>query len=98
MPQFTELPPIHPGVMLKEFLVDKKITAGQFSIRLRVPASQITDIVRGSRSITAITALRLARATGTTPQYWMNLQSQFEIQTVWKEKKEEILKIEPLQD
>lgn len=100
MPQFSGLPPIHPGVMLKEFLDDKNETMSQFALRLRVPSNHITDIVRGTRSVTARTALRIARATGTSPEYWMNLQSQFEIQTILKqkEKKDEILRIEPFPD
>jgi addiction module HigA family antidote len=49
-------------------------------LELRVPATRINDIARGRRSITADTALRLARFFGTTPQFWINLQANYDLE------------------
>jgi addiction module HigA family antidote len=74
------MPPIHPGETLREdFLKPLGLTVNRLSLQLIVPASRINDIVRGRRAITADTALRLARYFGTTPQFWMNLQSNYDL-------------------
>jgi antitoxin HigA-1 len=74
--------PIHPGVTLKEdFLDPLNLSMNQLAIELRVPATRIADIVKCRRSITAETALRLGRYFGTTAQFWMNLQANYEIET-----------------
>lgn len=75
------LAPIHPGVTLKQdFLDSLNMSMNQLAIELRVPATRIADIVKGRRSITAETALRLGRYFGTTAQFWMNLQANYEIE------------------
>ena len=56
------------------------MSASRLGIELRVPATRVNDIVRGKRSITADTALRLARYFGTTPQFWMNLQANYDLE------------------
>ena len=72
--------PIHPGESLREdFLKPLGLTASQLAMELMVPVSRVNDIVRGKRAITADTSLRLARYFGTTPQFWMNLQSNYEL-------------------
>ncbi len=75
-----KLPPIHPGQILREDLQDAGISLNQLARDLRVPMNRISAIVNGKRSITADTALRLARYFGTSAQYWMNLQSTFDLQ------------------
>lgn len=73
--------PIHPGVTLRaDFLEPLGLTPSGLAIRLQVPATRVNDIVRGRRAITADTALRLARYFGTTPQFWMNLQSNYDLE------------------
>jgi len=72
--------PIHPGEILREeFLVPLGMTANALSIELRVPAPRINDVVRERRGITSDTALRLARFFNTTPQFWLNLQTSFDL-------------------
>ena len=74
--------PIHPGEILREeFLLPLGMTAHALAMAIRVPAPRIHDIVREKRSISPETALRLARYFGTTPEFWMNLQSAFDLRT-----------------
>ena len=71
---------IHPGEILREeFLVPLEMSAHALAIDLRVPAPRINDIVRERRAVTPDTALRLARYFGTTAQFWLNLQSTFDL-------------------
>ena len=79
------MPPIHPGETLREdFLKPLGLSANGLAVELLVPATRINDIVRGKRAITADTALRLGRYFGTTPQFWMNLQANYELSpTFW---------------
>ncbi len=66
----------HPGEILhEEFLVPLGMSANALARELRVPPNRITAIVNGTRSVTADTALRLARYFGTTPEFWINLQA-----------------------
>lgn len=75
------MPPIHPGETLREdFLKPLRLTPNRLALELRVPATRINDIVRGRRSITADTALRLARFFGTTPLFWINLQANYDLE------------------
>jgi len=75
------MPPIHPGETLREdFLKPLGLTANRLALELSVPVTRVNDIVRGRRAITADTALRLARYFGTTPQFWMNLQSNYDLE------------------
>jgi addiction module HigA family antidote len=75
------MPPIHPGVTLREdFLQPLGLTANRLAIELRVPSARIGEIVHGRRGITADTALRLARYFGTSPQFWINLQSNYDLE------------------
>ena len=75
------MPPLHPGETLREdFLQPLGLSANRLAIELQVPVTRVNDIVRGKRAITADTALRLARYFGTTPQFWMNLQSNYDLE------------------
>ena len=70
----------HPGKILnEEFLKPMGITQHALSIALRVPPNRVTAIVHGERAITADTALRLARYFGTSPEFWINLQSMHDL-------------------
>jgi antitoxin HigA-1 len=77
-----KMPPIHPGEILQEeFLEPMGISQYRLAKGIKVSARRINEIVQGKRSITAGTALRLARFFGTTAQFWLNLQSHFDLET-----------------
>lgn len=78
-PRRKRLEPIHPGQILSEDLEDAGVSLNQLARCLRVPMNRISAIVNGKRSITAGTALRLARYFGTSPAYWMNLQIAYDL-------------------
>ena len=71
--------PIHPGEILREELDDLGLSASALSKALDVPVNRVTLILREQRSVTADTALRLARYFGTTPELWLNLQKTWEL-------------------
>jgi addiction module HigA family antidote len=76
-----DIPPIHPGEILKaEFLEPLDLSVNALSRAIGVPRTRLNDIVLGRRGITADTALRLARYFGVSAQFWMNLQSHYEIE------------------
>jgi addiction module HigA family antidote len=76
-----KLPPIHPGeILLEEFLKPMGISQYRLSKDISVPPRRINEIVHGKRSITAGTALRLARYFGTSERFWMNLQSRYDLE------------------
>jgi addiction module HigA family antidote len=75
------LNPIHPGeILLTDFLRPLKISQYRLAKDLHVPLRRINEIVLGRRGISADTALRLARYFNTTPQFWLNLQSHYELE------------------
>jgi len=85
--------PVHPGEILREdFLPDYALTAGSLAKALHVPRDRIEKLVREKRAITADTAMRLARYFDTTPQFWLNLQANFDLASV---PEDEIKSIEP---
>lgn len=89
--------PIHPGEILREeFLLPLDMSANRLAHALDVPANRVTEIVAERRSVTADTALRLARAFGTTASFWLNLQNAFELRTAERESGPSIRKIKPL--
>jgi len=75
------LPPVHPGEILKETLHDLGISMNRLSKEIHVPANRISSIIAGQRVITGETALRLARYLGTTPEYWLNMQARYDLET-----------------
>src|ERR1700761_6418306 len=76
-----KLPPIHPGEILREeFLVPLGISQYRLAKDTSVPPRRINEIVRGTRGITADTALRLARHFGTTERFWLNLQAHYDLE------------------
>ncbi len=75
-----KLSPIHPGeVLLEEFIKPMNLSQNRLAINISVDARRINEIVLGRRSITADTALRLARFFGNSPQFWMGLQTQYDL-------------------
>jgi len=70
---------VHPGEILADELQELGITPTGLARQLAVPPNRITQIIQGKRSITGDTALRLAHWFGTDPQFWLNLQSSYEI-------------------
>jgi addiction module HigA family antidote len=70
---------IHPGEHLAEELDELRMSAAELARRLNVPTNRITEIINGRRAITGDTALRLAHFFGTTAEFWLNLQSLYEI-------------------
>jgi addiction module HigA family antidote len=76
-----KLAPIHPGeILLEEFLEPMGISQYRVSKDISVPPRRINEIVHGKRAISANTALRLAKYFGTTPQFWINLQSRYDLE------------------
>ena len=75
-----KLHPIHPGeVLLEEFLKPMELSQNRLAIDIGVDARRINEIVLGTRSITADTALRMSRYFGNSPQFWLGLQAQFDL-------------------
>lgn len=86
-----KLPPIHPGeILLEEFLKPMGISQYRLAKSINVPPRRINEIVHGQRSISADTALRLARYFGTSERFWMNLQVRFDLE-VEKDRLGEVL-------
>ena len=76
-----KMPPVHPGeILLEEYLIPLGISQNKLGRDLGVPAQRINEIVRGLRAITVDTALRLARYFNTSPQFWLNLQSHYDLE------------------
>jgi len=77
-----DFPPVHPGeILLEEFLKPMGISQYRLAESIRVPARRINEIVLEKRGITADTALRLSRFFGNSAQFWMNLQTRFELES-----------------
>ena len=76
-----KLPPIHPGeILLEEFLTPLSVSQYRLAKETSVPPRRINEIVHGSRSISADTALRLARYFGTSERFWLNLQARYDLE------------------
>ena len=71
--------PIHPGEVLADKLAELNITPTELARQIAVPANRLSQIIRGKRSITGDTALRLGHWFGTSPQFWLNLQAAYGI-------------------
>ena len=91
------LPAVHPGEILSElYLAPLDMSAGALAKRLGVPRTRIERVVTRDTAISSDTALRLARFFGTTPQYWMNLQTNYDLKVQAQAAEAEIDKIEPM--
>ncbi len=72
-------PPLHPGQVLADELKDVGVSPTELARQIQVPPNRLSEIIRARRSITGDTALRLSHWFGTTPQFWMNLQSAYDL-------------------
>jgi addiction module HigA family antidote len=70
---------VHPGLVLKDELEELGVTPTEFARQIAVPPNRVSQIIGGKRSITGDTALRFGHWFGTDPQFWLNLQSQFDL-------------------
>lgn len=92
-----KLAPIHPGeVLLKDFIEGLGITQNKLAVSIGVPPRRINEIVHGKRGISADAALRLAKYFGTSAQFWLNLQMQYELDMAEDRSSREIDAITPL--
>ncbi|SNU02156.1 addiction module antidote protein, HigA family [Ruaniaceae bacterium KH17] len=90
-------PPVHPGeVLMEDFIVDFGITQHRLAIEIDVPPRRINEIVHGKRSITADTALRLGKYFSMDPQFWLNLQTRYDLELAADRAAEQIDAITPL--
>ncbi len=86
-----DMPPIaHPGRLLKRELQARGLSANRLALDLGVPSGRVTDILNGRRSITADTAVRLGRYFGNGPRFWLDLQGQYDIALVERDRGKEI--------
>lgn len=85
------MPPIsHPGRLLKRELAARNLSANRLALDIGVPSGRITDILNERRSISADTAVRLGRYFDNSPQFWLDLQAQYDIAVVERDRGEEI--------
>jgi antitoxin HigA-1 len=94
-----KLKPVHPGEILGEdFMKPYKLSMNKLALHLRVPVTRIADIVAERRGITPDTALRLGRYFKTTPQFWLNLQTKYDLEITEDERLAEIERdVQPLE-
>lgn len=90
------LPAIHPGEFLREMLDDMAMTQSDFADAIGVSAMRVSHLLRGDRPVTAELALRLGRALSQTPQYWLNLQTTYDLKVAQVEMKDSLLAVRAL--
>ena len=90
--------PIHPGVHLADELEELGMSAAELSRQIDVPVNRITAIINGQRGVTADTALRLGHWFGTSPEFWLNLQSLYELRIARQEVGDRVKKLPTLTD
>jgi antitoxin HigA-1 len=88
--------PIHPGKHLAEELTELNISAAELSRQIDVPVNRITAIINGQRGVTADTALRLGHWFGTSPEFWLNLQTLYELRLARDEVGDRVKKLPTL--
>lgn len=88
--------PVPPGEVLQEQLEELNMSASKLAAHLDVPTNRITEILNGERALTADTALRLSKFFGTTPEFWMALQSKYELRKAELEAARPLAKVIPL--
>ncbi|HEU0187466.1 MAG TPA: HigA family addiction module antitoxin [Gallionellaceae bacterium] len=90
------LPPIHPGEFLRETLEELNLTQAAFAAAIGVSPMRVSHLLRGDRPVTAEMALRLGRALGQSPQYWLNLQTTYDLKIAGAEMKTSLRAIREL--
>jgi addiction module HigA family antidote len=92
------LAPVHPGeILLEEFIKPYGLTAGRAATRLHIARPRIEKLVRGQTPVTVDTALRLERLFGATAQFWLNLQTRYDLETAKRTLTPDIASIERLE-
>jgi addiction module HigA family antidote len=92
----NRIPNINPGeILLEEFLKPMGITAYRLSKGTKIDQTRISQIIKGKRSISVDTALRFAKFFGNSPEFWINIQSHFEIEEKRRDMEKELKKIKP---
>jgi addiction module HigA family antidote len=86
-------PAIHPGEILAEELEELSVTSTELARQLKVPANRITQIVQGKRAVSGDTALRLGHWFGTSAQFWLNIQSAYDIRVAAQQAGAEIARL-----
>ena len=90
------LPPIHPGVFLKEIFDELGITQNAFAQAIGVSPMRVSHVIKGTRPVTAELALLFGKAFGQSPNYWMNLQTSFDLKTAEKALMQKVRQVQPL--
>lgn len=90
------LPAIHPGEFLRETLDELAITQAAFAQAIGVSAMRVSHVLKGDRPVTAELALRLGRALGQTPHYWLNLQTTYDLKIAQIEMKDSLKQVQVL--
>lgn len=90
------LPPIHPGEFLRETLDELGLTQAAFADAIGISPLRVSHVLRGDRPVTAYLALRLGRALGQTPQYWLNLHTTYDLKRAQAEFKDSLLAVREL--
>jgi antitoxin HigA-1 len=86
-------PPIHPGMILSDELEELNLTATALARHINVPANRVTQIIQGKRAVTGDTALRLGHWFCNSPQFWLNLQSQYDLRIAEAEAGKDVKKL-----
>jgi addiction module HigA family antidote len=87
------LPPIHPGEFLREILDEMGLSQAALAQAIGISPMRVSHVLNGSRPITAELALRLSRAFGQTPQYWLNLQMDYDLKTALTELQDSLARV-----
>lgn len=90
------MPPIHPGEFLQEILEDRGMSRAAFARAIDVSPMRISHVIREERPVTAELALRFGRAFGQSPQFWLNLQSAYDLKIAEREIKDSLRKVRRL--
>ena len=90
------LPPIHPGVFLKEILDELGMSQNTFAQAIGVSPMRISHVVKGSRPVSAELAVLFGKVFGQTPAYWMNLQNSYDLKTAEKNLVQRLRQVQPL--
>ena len=90
------MPAIHPGEFLREALDGLAITQSAFAQAIGVSAMRVSHVLKGDRPVTAELALRLGRALGQTPQYWLNLQTTYDLKMAQIEMRDSLKQVQVL--
>lgn len=92
----TQIKPVHPGAYLNEILVDLEMSARRFANHIGVSPMRISYILRAKRPVTAELAVLFGKALGTSAQYWLNLQTQYDLATTEDNPPEQFAQVTPL--